>query len=97
MVYEKEVHVFLELDDNSRCMPGKAYVKKKSENIKRQKNVFVHTTLKHGSIALKSFTETRQRGTGKPRNICKGWNNWRSATKRVVRSCCILRSGKKYN
>lgn len=29
MVYEKEVHDFLELDDNSRCMPGKADVKKK--------------------------------------------------------------------
>lgn len=35
MVYEKEVHDFLKRDDNSRCMPGKADVKK-SENIKRQ-------------------------------------------------------------
>lgn len=39
MVYEKEVHDFLELDDNSRCMPGKADVKKKSENFKRQTRI----------------------------------------------------------
>lgn len=38
MVYEKDVHDFLKRDDNSRCMPGKADVKK-SENIKRQTRI----------------------------------------------------------
>lgn len=39
MVYEKEVHDFLERDDNSRCMPGKADVKKSAENMKRQTRI----------------------------------------------------------
>lgn len=38
MVCEKEVHDFLERDDNSRCMPGEANVKKVREYQKADKN-----------------------------------------------------------